>query len=404
MPSQLVREGIFLPRTEELEETRAIEPWQFRIAPLNEDGTTDMDAWRQQRASDGGIGASEVATIMGTEMQSRGSKYALYHKLKGGYKPEEVDAEAQQRFDLGHLMENTATAYFMSKNREIGLIDPESCGLRDHLMPKLVASVDRVAFLEQATHEDGSPPRFTDVTLTKQWIPVEIKNVGEFMKEDWTSNSIPDHYYDQVQAQLLVTGKPCALVIGFFGGQKITIYTVQADQERIALMREKILEFLMDLLLDREPQPDGTEACTRVVKDCTREGVPKKVIQADEELISLVYRHRSEDEIAEEAKKSAIEQENKIRLKMGDAVKATHPLFTVLYSIVKADSAVVDEETAAEDTKVIEARQALADLMEEAKKLANKVTAAKAIESDALAPYTTIVNGNTRRLLIKWAK
>lgn len=398
--NQLVREGIFLPRTEELEDTPPIGGSQLRFAPIKDDGTVDMEAWRKQRAEDQSIGASEVATLTGTELQTRGSRYALYHKLKDGYKPETPDAETQQRFDLGHLMENTATAYFMTKNRTIDLVDPNSLGIRHRRIPKLVASIDRFAFLE----ESNGPRDVIDITLTKQWIPVEVKNVGEYMKNGWTSDSVPDHYYDQVQAQLLVTGKPCALVIAFFGGQRISIYTIQADPDRLNLIETEVSNFLAALESDDEPDPDGTEACTTTVKALTLQGTPKKTIEADDELVALVNRQRSEREIETEAAKSAIEYENRIRVKMGDAVKATHPLFTVLYSIVKADTDVVDEDHAKDDPKVIKARQKLADLLEEAKTLAKKVDVAKTIEAEALAPYTTTIHGNTRRLQIKWAK
>lgn len=61
-------------------------------------------------------------------------------------------------------------------------------------------------------------------------VPLEIKNVGAWNASEWEDGP-PEKYLAQVQAQMLVTLTPFAVVCGLIGGQRLSIHRVDSDQE-----------------------------------------------------------------------------------------------------------------------------------------------------------------------------
>lgn len=395
---QLVRGGIFLPSFSDLAGSRRVQRHQIRPAPRAADGSVDMVAWQVARRE--GIGASDVACLTGTEYASRGGPFSLYQTIKGKFQ-KDFDNEDILRF--GHYAEILADLEFSHKSRGLKLTDPESAGLRWDKDPRFVVSLDRVLFLDEPGVDEAPKAHcFEDICETEQWIAVEVKNVGEYMKDDWATESIPSNYYDQVQAQLLVTGKCCALVIALFGGNRASIYTVMADPLRQALIADKVQWFLGLLDAGTPPEPNAGEVETEAVKEATRKGVKGKEIEPTEAIVEHALTLLDAKDTVEAETRTIGAMQNALRLDMGEAAKCVHPMFTVLYQVKNATPLVkIDQEAADVDPAVIEAKAEI-DRANAALKKAEKdfEVAAKALEG-ALAPYTTSTPQTTRALVVK---
>ena len=413
MGQQLVKAGIWLPRYQELEETYPIAPEQIRYAPRDATGAVDRAAWEAQRGED--LGASDLPTLMGTEYGSRQSPCSLYWTKKGKYKKVFKDTSALER---GHEAEYHADVKFIKTTTNLKLTDPFSAGIRWAIEPRFVASIDRVLFLDidpesncQLFHD------FDDILRTKQWIPVEVKSIGEFMESEWGTSFIPDNYYDQVQGQLMATGKPCALVLAMYAKEgtdvttkKSEMYTVYADPVRMSKARIVIPEFIERLDMEDPPEPDGTDASTECIKELTRKadvqvvtgpkgGVKKvgKTIPASPEMIRNVEELFHAQETEKDAKDEAAKRENLIRLEMGEATKCSHLLFTVNYSEITKSEPYLDEEAAQKNEGYLAAVAAVKEANEKLK------AAAEALKA-AAAPFVRENTTKTRRLLVSRTK
>lgn len=342
---QTVKKGVWLPELEELIAEGVLIKTERLIHPKK--GTSDEDTrlmWLEMRKRS--IGASDVSAIMGTANPKYQSRYKLWNE-KMGLLP--LDAEQSEIQLFGHLMEKTAAEAFNIQFGKGQIVDPKGIGIRHNLFPWMTASIDRMLVLDDGPVAQGLDFEWT-ATTEFGWIPIEIKNVSEYKTDEWNAFSIPEMYYDQVQAQLEVTAKPRAIVIAIFGGNRMGVYTVWRDVVRGAQITKAAEEFWESLQNEECPLPDDSEA----TEDALKLRYPKaddSTIQMTPEMEHLCALMVSCDEAVEAAQKRRTEYTNALRLAMGDATKAKSVLYSIHYGNKTMN--VVDREAADKDEELV---------------------------------------------------
>lgn len=187
-----------------------------------EQGSTEWLYWRKK-----GIGASESPIILGLSPYT--TQLELYREKKGITRSEGNWATAR-----GHLMEPTARLAYENHT-----------GIR---VRPITVEHDDISYLRASL--DG----WSD----KHQMLVELKYPG---KKDWElaeKGELPDHYYYQVQHQMLVTGTAKAHYFAFNGeyGRLIVVEeNLEAQAEIVAACREfkrRLEENDMPPLTDRD--------------------------------------------------------------------------------------------------------------------------------------------------------
>lgn len=161
----------------------------------------DREAWLLARRSM--VCASDVPVILG----HWGSVARLWAEKRGEAEP---IADTEQLL-LGRMMEPSILAAYTARTGNPARAD-------GHLYFQLCGSLTIGATLDGWTEVDGLE------------VPLEVKNVGAWNAAEW-ENGPPEKYIAQVQAQMLVTRTPFAVVCGLIGGQRLSIHRVDSDQE-----------------------------------------------------------------------------------------------------------------------------------------------------------------------------
>lgn len=336
----LVKEGIHLPRMEELQMAPLIEAKRLTRAPEGVDAEDTRRLWLESRRN--GIGASDIPAIMGTANPKWGSPYALWNE-KMGFLP--IDTEELEHQTFGHLMEDTATRAFELRCNRGQMMDPDGAGIRHAAHPWNVASIDRILCLELTEGMDFEGI----VTTCPLWIPVEIKNVSEYKSDKWGSVEIPEMYYDQVQDQLEVTGRPCSLLLAVLGGNRMKVYTVFRDVIRAGEIMREAEAFWESIQNGDCPEPDDTEATEEALKLLFNK-TDGSAIPMTGEMLKWCQELESAKETIESMEAKVMLNKNLIRREMGEAKMAKHPLFSISYGTQTRQA--VDKEKAEKDDEL----------------------------------------------------
>lgn len=84
----------------------------------------------------------------------------------------------------------------------------------------------------------------------------DCKSVSPFAADQWGeagTDEIPIDYHAQFQFGLMVTGRPRCDVWALFGNDNLVRYVVRRDEETIAGMRAKCVQFWTEHVLERRP-------------------------------------------------------------------------------------------------------------------------------------------------------
>jgi putative phage-type endonuclease len=147
----------------------------------------------------------------------------------------------------------------------------------------------------------------------------EGKTAGVWSAEGWEDDGVPDAYLLQGMHYLAVTGLDWLIYGVLIGGQRLEVRRVQRDQELIDHLVTIEAEFWQRVLDRTPPAPDGSKACTDLLAHLY-DVKPDSVLvvdDADEIINSLHLRdaYKAEAKAAEEA---AAEQENRLKVLLGD--------------------------------------------------------------------------------------
>lgn len=189
-------------------------------APLN----ADLD--RQKY-----IGSSDVAGILGISPWR--SPLDVYLDKTRGREP--VTAEKEKLFRRGTRME----PYVIDLLAEEEQLSVVARGNRyiDKEFGFIAAEID-------AETDDGRN--------------VEIKTVSPFKSREWgdqQTDEIPVHYTAQVMHGLMVTGRDTCMLGVLIGGDDFRVYRVERDDEIIAAIRQREVEFWQRIQHQVPPEP-----------------------------------------------------------------------------------------------------------------------------------------------------
>ena len=180
------------------------------------------------------IGGSDAATILGVSPWQ--TRYQLWVR-KTGLISEQTDPAKEKIFARGKRLEPVILQMFED---ETGLhVDHRNRRFQDAEYPFLAAEIDG------ETGEEN----------------IDAKTAQPFARHLWGesgSDEIPIYYTAQFMHGLMVTGRDFCHVAAMIGLDDFRIFKIQRDDDLIALIREKELEF-WDLVQSQTPPPIETE-------------------------------------------------------------------------------------------------------------------------------------------------
>lgn len=257
--------------------------------------TSDRVDWLNERYH--GIGASEIALVLGEAPEAWGSPLSLYVEKTTGQNTRNL--EDNEAVYWGNKLEaEILSAYSERTGRKT---KRERFLLRSKAHPWALCTLDGRTW-------DPADER-------KRW-PLEVKNVSAFKADEWVDGP-PKHYYLQLQQQLLVTDDEKATIAALLGGQRMVWCDVPRDETEIRRIIVNGSRFWERVVKRDMPAPDGTEATRKALQMLYPDGkgtvvLPATAGEAADELEAL------KSEIREREKRKDL-IENTIRAALGEA-------------------------------------------------------------------------------------
>lgn len=253
------------------------------------------------KARDFGIGASEVAAVLGAGYESQ-SPVTVWSRKTGKPQPE-LTAEQLKRFRLGHRMESVIAAGFED---ETGLIavDPGSFTIFRHPEIRwLFATLDRFTI-----HPEFGP------------MPVELKAVNGRFRSEWEEGEPPLKFQIQCQVQMFCTGASHCYLVALIGGDELVVRLLERNDKFVEAMLDKVSDFWGFVERDELPPVDQSNATKDALRwifpadDGEEVALPAEFVEMDEKLVELKNQRKVID-----AEITGIE--NQIKAAIGDASK-----------------------------------------------------------------------------------
>lgn len=246
------------------------------------------------------IGGSDAAAILGISPWK--SRLRLYLEKIGEY-VEEVTPEKQRVFDRGVRWEPVVAEMVVDELRAVSNDDEPIA-----VIARNVRYLDAELEFIQAEID-------LEIMLNGHATNVEIKTVHPFAAKEWGdagTDEIPLHYLAQTMHGLMVTKRQTCIVAALIGVDDLRLHIVHRDDETIAAMRAKEIEFWRRVQERDPPDPETDED----VKWC----FPKDywtIAEADEELFRLWGELHYQKNIASHADDEIARIEQQIKLAMG---------------------------------------------------------------------------------------
>lgn len=253
-----------------------------------------------------GVGASEVAALIGFDVSYKGQSIITVFASKTGVR-EEFSESVKTLFRRGHEMEPIIAREFQIATG-LECFDPgEYTIFANPEIEFLFATLDRFV-----VHPDHGP------------IPVELKNVGWQCRKDWEGDRPVLKYEVQCQAQMAVTGTTHCYLVGYVGGNDLVIFLIERSQRFIDSMVKVVHDFWGYVQRRELPPVDESKATKDALKliypqdSGVEVDLPVEFIALDRDLIQI-----KEDIKLLDVRKDAIE--NKIKAAIGEATIGTLP-------------------------------------------------------------------------------
>lgn len=207
------------------------------------------------KAREDGIGASEVAAILGLSPWE--TPFSLYLKKTHQVPPTEEN-DAMRR---GHYLEDAVVQWWMHETGE----------------QVIKASAADIIYV----HPEHPYMRVTPDRIVKGRKKIlEVKSTAIQM-----GDSIPDYYLAQVMYQMYVTGIHQAELIYIQGGLTFGRFIVEYDEEFANLIAERVTEFWNENVLGGK-EPDAIAVSDLAVK--VPKSTPEKSVEADEQALDQI--------------------------------------------------------------------------------------------------------------------
>ncbi len=265
-----------------------------RILARNVDKLTRGE-WLGKRRS--GLGGSDAAAICG-ENPFRGPLSVYLSKI--GEAPDQDSTEAMS---WGTILEDTIAKEFSRRTQQ----KIRRCNM----------------ILQHAEHDFmlANVDRYTLDPDEGEWGILEVKNVGEYRREDWEDGAVPSYYLLQGQHYMAVTDTQYVWFAPLIGGNRMQPVKVMRDDRLIASLIKIEKEFWHKVQTRTPPPIDDSLDATRVLKALYPSSI-ETTVEIDED---LYLKLKSAKERVAEAEKEARGYENQIKDQMKDAEAAVAP-------------------------------------------------------------------------------
>lgn len=251
--------------------------------------TKDMphEEWLKWRKR--GIGGSEAASISGLNPWS--SALEVYMDKVS----EEVESiPDNERMRVGRDLEDYVAKRFEEATGK--KVRRENFLLQHPEHEFMIANLDRVIVGENAF--------------------LECKTTSSYGKSEW-EDSIPLHYELQCLHYMAVGGFDYCYIACLIGNEKFIWYKIERDEDTIGnLIQIEKTFWKENVLKEVAPDPDGSDACTEIIKKKYDFSIPESIELATGYLEKLKRRDELEECIKEmDKEKKQIDQEIQIEMK-----------------------------------------------------------------------------------------
>jgi putative phage-type endonuclease len=147
---------------------------------------------------------------------------------------------------------------------------------------------------------------------------IEIKTVSPFKAKEWgeeKTDEIPIYYAAQAMHGLMVTGKAVCVFGVLIGGDDFRVYRILRDEETIAAIEQKELEFWERIIQRNPPDPSTVSDVIRLFGSGDA-GLAVETSDAIEEAYHALKRLKAEEK---EIKAAIDAREDRIKLYLGEA-------------------------------------------------------------------------------------
>lgn len=250
--------------------------------------------WLEARRQ--GIGASEAAAVLGLSPYQ--SPLQLYAEKLGLVEP---DAERSEAIEWGLMLQPVIVGrYRKVTGRPTWEDEAPYTVRRSRSHPFMLATLDAL------TKIDG--PK----------IPLEVKNVGGYRREDWTEEP-PLWVQIQAQHQMAVLGTEAASVCALIGGNRFVWCDLTRNDRFIAALIERLADFWARLLAKEPPPVDGTQASRELLTKLYPKDTPGLVVTLPGDAVEWDQQLQAAKEAKRVAEGIITEQENRIKAAIGEA-------------------------------------------------------------------------------------
>lgn len=270
------------------------------------------DEWLSIRR--GGIGSSEVATILGVNQYD--TPYRLWLRKRGEEQPEEENFLMK----AGHYLEPAVAQFFADETGAV--IQKNSAGdfiVRDTENPFMQVSPDRYFRI------GGGDKRI-----------LECKTTQRSVDED----DIPRYWYLQTIYQLGVNRIEKGAIAWLTQGREFGYKCIDFDPELFAFIKEKVCEFWRRNIIDGI-EPDMTDADDVKLKYKHSDGTE---IVADIDMMEDIYQLKRAKVDKKNAEDIVKEYEDKIKKAMGASDKVVNNMGDTLLTWKESTRTTFDEK------------------------------------------------------------
>lgn len=252
------------------------------------------DRWLAARRT--GIGASEIAMVLGLAPGDWGSPFSLYWRKKLG-----TVAEMNEAMEWGHRHETTIAEKFFDQHQEFY---EKRAGLYrhpDHAW--MLATPDRIA-----QPLDFGPPELVQIKTGYSW-------------DGWGdpgTDQIPIYYRVQVQQEMAVYGARRCWVPVLVGGNSYREYVVDYDQGDVDTIVAAGEAFMALLDAGTPPAIDGSAATTSTLRELHPSVIDEPVTIP----LELADRYAQRRALLADAKAAYEETSNQVLALIGDCRSA----------------------------------------------------------------------------------
>lgn len=283
----------------------------------------DEQAWLDFR--EGGIGGSEIGTIMGVNPWK--SAIELFYQKSGAFS---AKTDYNTPMFMGNILEPIVADLFEFWDDGGNLIHNYVSGLRQRKLYEvdgyvLNSDYPNMFFSPDRLIADKPVKRMSNLIHKNIEGIVEIKTISNWSAKQW-EGGMPPSYYLQLQTYLMGLDVEEGYLVSLKDGRDLDVLYIERNREVGDMIFNEVQEFWQRVELAREdpenvdqyaPDPDGTQSLENFLKEKFK-NPEENTILADDKIVELAKEHIELSQRAKEVEEQARERSNAIKMYMGE--------------------------------------------------------------------------------------